>query len=207
MNTIRTALIAATTLVGALSAAILTALASDGSVAELKAYPETLKGYERIVMHLEAKNNEEDYKVEILPGKLAEIDCNQHFLIAKTSAREVKGWGFTYYVVKSDGKMGSTLKGCTTQPKRTVFVTAESTLVGYNSRLPIVVFVPKGLTAQYRLWSAAGVKAMPDPEAKAAYVTPVAEAGQTVVITQKKGLKVTKRRDKNGNTINFTQSD
>ena len=34
------------------------------------------------------------------------------------------------------------------------FVTAPSLLVPYNSRLPIVVYVPEGYEVRYRIWNA-----------------------------------------------------
>jgi ecotin len=39
-------------------------------------------------------------------------------------------------------------------PKVKAFVTAAPLHVRYNSRLPIVVYVPSGYEVRYRIWSA-----------------------------------------------------
>ena len=38
---------------------------------------------------------------------------------------------------------------------------AESTLVRYNSRLPVVVFVPEGMALRYRVWRAGAAQDAP----------------------------------------------
>jgi len=42
-------------------------------------------------------------------------------------------------------------------PKVSRFITigGESYIIPYNSRLPVVVYVPEGVEVRYRIWSAA----------------------------------------------------
>ena len=63
--------------------------------------------------------------------------------------------GFTYYEVTEFGPTMSTLVGVPPgSPSVKQFVQGPSTMIGYNSRLPIVVYVPKDATVQYRIWKA-----------------------------------------------------
>jgi ecotin len=39
-------------------------------------------------------------------------------------------------------------------PKVTQFVTTAPLLIPYNSRLPIVVYIPEGYEVRYRIWTA-----------------------------------------------------
>ncbi len=40
-----------------------------------------------------------------------------------------------------------------TEPKTEVFISIRDTLRRYNSRSPIVAYVPKGYEVRYRIWS------------------------------------------------------
>ena len=70
--------------------------------------------------------------------------------------------GIYRYVVSELGPMAGTLMGVDPNaPKVPRFITigGEPYLIRYNSRLPVVVYVPEGVEVRYRIWSAT-------PEAK-----------------------------------------
>jgi ecotin len=39
-------------------------------------------------------------------------------------------------------------------PKKKQFVTVPSTTIRYNSRIPVVVYVPEGCEVRWRVWTA-----------------------------------------------------
>lgn len=118
-------------------------------------YPEAAKNQVRYAIFLEPKDHEENYKVELVVGKNMQIDCNQHTLMGTINQETLKGWGYNYYTVKTDGETISTRMGCPQQEKKQAFVTLRpQQLERYNSKLPIVVYAPKGIDVRYRIWSA-----------------------------------------------------
>jgi len=53
------------------------------------------------------------------------------------------------------------MMACPHQAETEKFVTGATKLVRYNSRLPVVVFVPNGYELKYRLWKAQEIVAAP----------------------------------------------
>ncbi len=125
----------------------------------LKAFPEAEQGMERFVIALPDKerDQEQSYRVELLVGKEMETDgVNQVRLGSSIESRPLKGWGFTYYEVKEASASISTLMAAPdggTKVKQ--FVTTAPILIRYNSRIPIVVYVPDGYEVRVRIWTAA----------------------------------------------------
>ena len=125
-----------------------------------KAYPAAKAGQRRIVIHLEAKPNEDEWKVELLVGKVMETDGVNHVALGGPGVEEktVQGWGYTYFEAPVAKGEWSTLIGVPPDKKPVpTFVTYPA--VGpfrYNSRLPIVVYVPEGYEVRYRFWRTAG---------------------------------------------------
>lgn len=120
----------------------------------LKPFPAAKPRQTRWVIQLPAQSNETDWRVELIPGKQMQIDCNQHHLGGKLHAKTLKGWGYGYYEFISKGQITSTLMACPESSKRQAFVAAESLMLRYNSRLPLVVYTDKAYQLQYRLWRA-----------------------------------------------------
>lgn len=118
---------------------------------ELKPFPKAWKGVERFVIQVPAKDAEDNYQVEIMAGKTLKVDCNHHGLIGSWAAKDVKGWGYTYYQYTSTGKTRSTLMACPDKTLQDKFIFSTK-LVRYNSKLPIVVYVPKGFSVKYKIW-------------------------------------------------------
>jgi ecotin len=75
------------------------------------------------------------------------------------AARPLKSWGYTYYeVAGSDVAMSTMMAAPEGGQKIERFVLGTPLLIPYNSRLPIVVYVPKGYEVRYRIWSAGVTK-------------------------------------------------
>ncbi|KAG5482855.1 hypothetical protein LSCM1_06887 [Leishmania martiniquensis] len=134
------------------------------TLAEYKApYPEPTSDQRRFVIFLEPKGDDtelNDLKVELIPGRVAHVDGANHFFLGgKIEEKVIDGWGYPYYVVTL-----TTMAGTLMMPhgdaarKRSRFVALNTKeLYRYNSKLPIVVYVPKDSELRYRIWCAKGI--------------------------------------------------
>lgn len=124
---------------------------------ELKAFPAAVEGMERYVIVLPHKERgEEDaFKIELIPGKEMMTDgVNQVGLGNSIEPRPLKGWGYTFYeVTGSDKVMSTRMAPPPGAPKVKRFVQGKPLLIRYNSRLPVVIYAPKGIDIRYRIWS------------------------------------------------------
>lgn len=124
----------------------------------MKAFPPAEEGMVRHVLQLIRQDNESALKVELIVGKTVLTDeQNRYFFGGKVEAETIKGWGFTRYKVSKLGPMAGTRMAIDPNaPKAARFITlgGDSYLIRYNSRLPIVVYVPEGVNVHYRIWSA-----------------------------------------------------
>ena len=125
---------------------------------ELKAFPETKEGMERIVIVLPHKERSEEdaFKVELIPGKKMMTDgVNLMRLGTTIGPKPLKGWGYTYYEVTGSDNVMSTMMAAPLGGQQVEkFVAGASLLVRYNSRLPIVIYIPKGFQVMYNIWHA-----------------------------------------------------
>jgi ecotin len=123
---------------------------------ELKAFPSPEKNVNRFVIVLphKTRGEEEEYKVEIIPGKTMLTDgVNQMRLGATVTPRPLKGWGYTYYEVSgSDLTMSTLIAPPEGTEQLETFVAGSPMLIRYNSRLPIVIYAPVGYQIRYRIW-------------------------------------------------------
>ena len=149
------------TLVGIAIAGCATASSED-----LKPFPEASDGQHRHVIRLPALDDEAAARVELLVGKDLEVDCNQHWFGGSLATEVAEGWGYSYYVVDGIAGPASTLKACPGEAKavRFVQVRLENALLRYNSRLPLVVYVPEGFDVRYRIWRAGADIELATPE-------------------------------------------
>jgi ecotin len=135
----------------------LTAVSSVSAAGNMKAFPPAEKGMVRYVLQLPKQDDEFAFKVELLVGKTVQLDeGNRYFFGGKIDAVNIKGWGFTRYVISQLGPMAGTLMGVDPNvPKINRFITLGGVpyLIRYNSRLPIVVYVPEGAEVRYRIWN------------------------------------------------------
>lgn len=130
----------------------------------MKAFPPAEDGAVRFVLDLPKQEDESSFKLELLVGKTLELDQGNRYFFGGTLVEEtIEGWGFPKYVLKELGPMAGTLMAVDPKsPKVKRFITlgGEPVLLRYNSRLPVVVYVPEGVEVRYRIWRA-------DPNAKA----------------------------------------
>jgi ecotin len=125
---------------------------------ELQAFPPAQEGMERFVIVLPHKERgeEDDFLVELIVGKEMLTDgVNRVRLGNAIEPRTLEGWGYTYYEVSGSSATLSTLMAPPEgAPKVKAFVTAAPLQVRYNSRLPIVIYTPRGYEVRYRIWNA-----------------------------------------------------
>ena len=141
--------------------AMISAQAADN----MKAFPPAEKGMVRYVLQLPKQDDESAFKVELIVGKTVLLDeVNKYFFGGKIEGETIKGWGFPRYIVSKLGPMaGTRIAVHPDTPKVNRFITlgGDPYFIRYNSRLPIVVYVPEGVEVRYRVWSASPeVKAM-----------------------------------------------
>ena len=110
-----------------------------------------------IALPVKQRGEEESLKVELIVGKEMMTDGVNLVRLANTiEARTLKGWGYSYYEVTGSSQVLSTLMAPPEgTPRVRQFVAGAPILIRYNSRLPIVVYVPEGLDLRYRVWRAA----------------------------------------------------
>lgn len=122
---------------------------------DLSPYPAAKPGQKQHVIVLPPHENEDQLKLELIVGKTMEIDCNHHMFGGELDEETAEGWGYNYYVLDELGNGASTMMGCTDDSKREAFVrSVDEELVGYNSKLPVVVYTPEDVELRYRVWRA-----------------------------------------------------
>ena len=122
----------------------------------MKAFPPPDNGQIRYVIQLAERDGESNYQVELFVGQTVEIDeINQYFFGGQIKKESIVGWGFTRYVVSELGPMAGTRMAVDPNAPtvdRFIRLGGEPYLIRYNSRLPVVVYVPEGVEARYRIW-------------------------------------------------------
>ena len=139
-------------------AALVVALPLHAQDNNMKAFPPPEAGQVRFVIAVPKARDESALRVELAVGKTVQTDAaNRYFFGGKLEAETIAGWGFTRYVLRDLGPMAGTLMAVDPNaPKVDRFITlgGEPRLLRYNSRLPIVVYVPEGVEVRYRVWRA-----------------------------------------------------
>ena len=124
----------------------------------MKAFPPADAGMTRHVVQLPKQADEAAFKVELLVGKTVKTDAkNRYFFAGTLEVESIPGWGFSRYVLRELGPMAGTLMAVepdAPQVERFIALGGEARLLRYNSRLPIVVYVPEGVDVRYRIWRA-----------------------------------------------------
>ncbi|QDU54092.1 ecotin family protein [Aeoliella mucimassa] len=121
-------------------------------------FPAPPEGMERYVILLPEKSRDEegDFRVELIVGKNMMTDgVNRTWFGGEIRETNLEGWGFTYYEYPRWGRMAMTrMAPLPGTPQVEKFVTAPAKMIRYNSRVPVVVYVPEGGEVRYRIWSA-----------------------------------------------------
>jgi ecotin len=129
-------------------------LSADNNLTKnISMYPQAIEGFQRYIIELPKTEDDSNHKVELLIGKMMMVDCNQRFLSGSIKSKMVKGWGYPYIEVNNIQNGPSTMMMCH-EPKEKKYLSIKDILRRYNSRLPIVVYIPKGYEVQYRIWNA-----------------------------------------------------
>ncbi len=120
-------------------------------------FPEAKKEETQHIITLPTLENEQAFKVEVFVTKTMKVDCNHHSLQGALAEKDLSGWGYNYYIFKTNGEVISTMMACPDNTLTQKNVASQSQLLNYNSKLPIVIYTPKGYKVKYKLW-----KALPD---------------------------------------------
>ncbi|NLZ96032.1 MAG: hypothetical protein GX921_09455 [Bacteroidales bacterium] len=121
---------------------------------QVTSYPESMENYDRYVMYLSPQDNEEELRLEIIPGVMKEVDCNTHWLMGEFETKVVEGMGYEYLVFNSNGDIASTRMACPDNEMTEEFIAAESHFGRYNSQVSQIVFVPEGMKLKFKTWKA-----------------------------------------------------
>ncbi len=129
------------------------AAANENGKTKIDMFPRAQEGYVQYVIEVPKTDNDYAHKIALRIGKTILTDCNHQSFHGKVEEVSLKGWGYTYLEV-SDIRTGvSTMMACS-EPKTEKFISLQDTLRRYNSRLPLVVYVPQGYEVRYHIWSA-----------------------------------------------------
>ena len=136
----------------------LLAIPAAQAVDNMQAFPPAEAGMVRYVLELPQQVDESAFKVELAVGKTVQVDAhNRYFFGGQIVEETIDGWGFPRFVVSALGPMAGTLMALDpAAPKVARFITlgGEPFLIRYNSRLPVVAYVPEGAEVRYRIWAA-----------------------------------------------------
>lgn len=129
--------------------------ASTEAQKALEAFPAAGDGQQRWLIWLTAdpdNTDEASLRVEVRVGLRAEVDgVNRHRLSGELHKRSVEGWGFDSYNYEGESQVASTRMGTRGATVQSALVWTTSQLVRYNSRLPLVVYMPSHLCLSYRV--------------------------------------------------------
>ena len=124
----------------------------------MEAFPPAEDGMARYALNLSPLASENDFMIELIIGKVVSVDqSNTYFFGGKIEKETVKGWGYPVYKLNDLGPMAGTLMAVDPNaPKidRFIKLGGPPYFVDYNSRLPIVIYVPETVEVRYRIWCA-----------------------------------------------------
>ena len=129
------------------------ALAQQNTAPYLDAFPKAEQGYQKVYIQVPETKNDENHHIEVFVGKNEMVDCNYRSMMGEITEIPLEGWGFTYYKIKSNGDSATTLMGCPDTIKQLKFIHLPPKIMSYNSKLPLVFYVPNGFIVKYKIYS------------------------------------------------------
>jgi ecotin len=134
---------------------------------QLEPFPEPAEDQTRFVIALPemARGEDDNFSVELITGRTIRTDgINRYRMDTSLKPQPLEGWGYTFYEMAGTGQTSSTRMAV---PEGTAevmaFVGGTPLTIRFNSRLPIVVYVPSGFEVRYRIWAAAEEYLTVDP--------------------------------------------
>jgi ecotin len=133
---------------------------------DLSGYPKPAAGDRRWVIQLPGvlrpsadpalSANPRDWRVQLLVGQTARVDCNQHSFSARLQAQRLPDGRGVLYRVREVGPLSSTRMACPGRPPETRFIpmAGKPFVLPYNASVPIVLDAPAPLELRWRLWKA-----------------------------------------------------
>ncbi|QCX53768.1 ecotin [Elizabethkingia sp. JS20170427COW] len=131
------------------------AMAQTTYKVDIAPFPKPEKGMKQVVIEVPHSDQDNNKKIEIFVGKDMEVDtCNRTFLGGDFKTSELKGWGYNYLTFETKGVAGSTMMACPNPEKVMKFVSSRGYLTNYNGRMPIVLYIPEGYEAKFKIYTA-----------------------------------------------------
>ncbi|GET87239.1 ecotin, putative [Leishmania tarentolae] len=120
-------------------------------------YPVAAPGQVRKVIYLPQQDpavEQQHLRVQLIPGRQEHCEDGRLYKLTGSVREEtVEGCGYSYYVVVLGG-MSTDHRALSDPENATTFVALpENPMIAYNSKLPIVVYVPQGAEVRYRIWA------------------------------------------------------
>lgn len=120
-----------------------------------KIFPEAEKGFKKMIIEVPYSENDANKKIEFYAGIWMEVDgCNTFNLMGTYEQKDLQGWGYNYWIFKTNGNVQNTMMACPDLPLRNLFVSASPQIVDYNGKMPIVIYVPEKYDVQFKIFKA-----------------------------------------------------
>ena len=133
---------------------------------DLSGYPKPAAGDRRWVIQLPGvlpstsdpaiSPNPSDWRVQLVVGQTALVDCNQHSFSARLRPERLPEGKGALYRVTNVSPLISTRMACPGHQRQSKFVpmAGKPYVVPYNVSVPIVVDAPAPLEVRWRIWKA-----------------------------------------------------
>ena len=121
---------------------------------DMNPFPVAPGGETRHVIRLPAAGNEDTLRVELVVGRQMLADCNRQWFGGKLERDTTSGWDHPVYRMTSVAGPATTMMACPDAEARDTFVRVRfaNPFVPYDSKSPLVVYVPQGFVVRYRIW-------------------------------------------------------
>ncbi|CAM42072.1 putative ecotin [Leishmania braziliensis MHOM/BR/75/M2904] len=119
-------------------------------------YPAAGPCQKRTVIYLPQQDSaveQHHLRVQLIPGRHVRCEDGCFYQLTGTVSEEtLQSWGYPYYVVTLDDIYPAQCSPSDPANPRTFVPLRESPMIPYNSKRPIVVYVPEDAEVRYRVW-------------------------------------------------------